>query len=416
MKNESKQIDELFREGLTREADPVAFRESDWAKLEQRLDRHAGKKQAVFWLKPLGGVAAILLLAFSVWWIWPEKQAPPVQHTEIEPNDREIPEEESQPLLSSKDQDKAESDSRADHSVSVGLNRIAPQPSAEQALAEKPAEKVSREIDRPTSGTETGAGLPVKTTVPESQPRSPSDPVHSDEQPIVSDEQVDWQPALPGKRSDEIREVPSPEVPVQPEKTGQKHRLLALSLLVAPAYNGVDNLNDGQMGSDFGLLLTFGLTERWSVSTGALYAKKLYETAFSSSYNPGDGSSGHDPQSVDADCRVLDIPLNLNYTVIDRQKTTISLGTGISSYLMLREDYRFNYAYRNGAELDDLRLINENQHWLSVINLQANYERRLNSKLSISFQPYLKIPLNDIGYARVRLQSLGTAITANWRF
>ncbi|WP_423129555.1 hypothetical protein [Gaoshiqia sp. Z1-71] len=416
MDNEGKHIDELFRAGLSREENPVAFRESDWERLEQRLNRYAKKKQAVYWLKPLSGVAAILLLAYSVWWAWPEKQVPPAQHTEIVPNERETPEEQHKQLLSSNDQDEPENGSRADHAVSVGANQPAPQAVAGQDPAWNQAEQASQETDRQASGTKTGDDLPLKTTVPESQLRSQPDPVEPDKQPTISDKATERQPAMPGEKPDEPREVPVPQVPVQHEKTGQKHRLLALSLLVAPAYNGVDNLNDGQVGSDFGLLLTLGLTERWSVSTGALYAKKLYETAFSSSYNPGDGPSGHEPRSVDADCRVLDIPLNLNYTVINRAKTTVSLGTGISSYVMLREDYRFNYAYRNGAELEDLRLVNENQHWLSIINLQANYERRLNSKLSISFQPYLKIPLNDIGYARVRLQSLGTAVTANWRF
>lgn len=169
-----------------------------------------------------------------------------------------------------------------------------------------------------------------------------------------------------------------------------------MSILVAPAYNGVDNLNDGKVGSDIGLLLTLGLTERWSFSTGAVYAKKLYEAGYSS-YKPD-----------------TEIPLNLNYTVINKAKTTVSFGTGISSYIMLKEDYRFNYGYQSNQDPQDISLVNENQHWLSVLNLQANYERKLNSKLSVSLQPYLKVPLNDIGYANVRLQSLGMAISASW--
>jgi hypothetical protein len=78
---------------------------------------------------------------------------------------------------------------------------------------------------------------------------------------------------------------------------------------------------------------------------------------------------------------------------------------------MLREDYRFSYAENNTTNPLSYHAVNENKHWLSVLNFQANFEQRLNSRLSIGLQPYLKIPLSNIGFAGVKLQSLGGLAT-----
>jgi len=113
---------------------------------------------------------------------------------------------------------------------------------------------------------------------------------------------------------------------------------------------------------------------------------------------------------------VLDIPLNINYTFLNRNRTLLSIGTGISSYIMLKEYYKFTYYNPNTSDPQDYTLINKNQHWLSVLNLQANYTRKLTSELSLSLQPYMKIPISEIGFAQVKLESLGLAISASWNF
>jgi len=163
-------------------------------------------------------------------------------------------------------------------------------------------------------------------------------------------------------------------------------------------------------------MLTLKLASNWSFSTGGIYARKLYQTGFNN-YNPSKNIwTEYYPNSVSADCRVLDIPMNINYTLLSRKNYTVSLGTGISSYIMLREDYRFTYAETNSNNPLAYHAVNENKHWLSVLNLQASFEQRLNQRLSFSLQPYLKIPLTNIGFAGVKLQSLGMAANLSWNF
>jgi hypothetical protein len=265
-------------------------------------------------------------------------------------------------------------------------------------------------------GEKNKEGLPGEiTAIPENQIAEKSGSEKSmGQSPSSADKPDVRQPISPENETGPVPSVRPVEEPYYEIATEPRHRQLAVSLLVAPAYNGVDNLNNGQMGSDVGLLLTLGLSERWSFSTGAVYAKKVYDTGFDSNYSPGNGANAYDANAVDVDCRVLDIPLNVNYTFVNKGNTKVSLGTGISSYLMLREDYRFDIESYNAP--DDIRLVNENQHWLSVLNLQANYEQQLSSRISLSLQPFMKVPLSDIGYAKVRLQSLGMAVSASWNF
>ena len=106
-------------------------------------------------------------------------------------------------------------------------------------------------------------------------------------------------------------ELPEPE---------RQYRKLALSVLAAPDYNGVNNLNNASIGNDFGLLVTYKISKNWSLSTGGVYAKKLYETGFSN-YNPTKNIwDEYYPKTVNADCRVLDIPLNISYTFLNQKE------------------------------------------------------------------------------------------------
>jgi hypothetical protein len=152
--------------------------------------------------------------------------------------------------------------------------------------------------------------------------------------------------------------------------------------------------------------------KKLTISTGATYAKKPYLTKFDNYYTAYKFKT--DPQQVSADCRVLDIPLNIDYQVYHKSKNSFSIGTGLSSYIMLRETYNYEYAVQGTAGPSSVTFINRHQHILGVLNLDATYAHQLNNKFSIAAQPYLKIPLTDIGNSRVKLQSAGVAVGIRW--
>ena len=416
-------IDKLFREGLNRSDDNLNYQEADWLKLKGRLDRNEKRKRGVFWLTRLGGVAALILLFFTLRMLLPEDQKQVIQQAEIQENNQKLNAEKIQPVSSAevkKTISKPESGSHA-FLAQNKPNRLANTgkkgrgSNAMEAKNKPSNEHLSPKhfLDRASENRATGndttrvenlgvaAASTGKTVNPEGQTAKRADTMKSDEQKRSS-AYVPW--FTPNERPNELPEIK------------HQYRKFALSVLAAPDYNGVNKLNNASMGNDFGLLVTYRVSKNWSLSTGGVYGKKIYETGFSN-YNPAKNIwDEYYPKTVNADCRILDIPVNISYTFLNRKNTTISIGSGISSYIMLREDYRFSYVEQDPDTPVTYHVVNKNQHWLSVLNFQTTFEQRLNSKISIGLQPYVKIPLGNIGFAGVKLQSLGMAVILNWNF
>jgi hypothetical protein len=198
--------------------------------------------------------------------------------------------------------------------------------------------------------------------------------------------------------------------------------VFALGIIASSDLNGVNSsFQQTKIGGNFGAILSVTV-KKWTISAGAQYDIKPYLTNFDNYHTSYQFQTK--PSSVDADCRMLDIPINVNYRVYRKKANSISIGTGLSSYFMLREDYQFNYdngstgayGYDNTNVTGPLHYTvrNQNRNILSVLNINATYTHQINSKFGVTVQPYTKIPLTDVGYSQVRLQSTGVAVGINW--
>lgn len=391
-------IDKLFREGLNPENDPIEFQEEDWLKLKDRLDGNKKREKAIFWITRLSGAAALLFLFLLIRMLAPEEQKQVVQQNKTKMEIAKADEEQNQNRAF------VEPKKPVDIVSASNDKKAVTQPPAKQHTTAKLQEKATGKPDSVTANNTNAPNELIGLAVPTGESTSRS---------IKQDTLKSNSRESNSKNESPFLAKSEPELKTEPE--GQV-RKLALSVLVAPDYNGVDNMNSAKMGNDLGLMLTYEITKKWSISTGGIYAKKLYDAGYNS-YQPAKNLwTKYYPKSVNADCRVLDIPVNISYAFLNRNKTKILIGTGISSYIMLRENYHFNYykTYKNTPL--DYRVVNENQHWLSVVNVQASIERQINSRLSISLQPFMKIPLKNIGFAGVKLQTLGMAANLNWNF
>ena len=384
---ESQNIDQLFREGLNPEYDPVSYNDEDWQKLEMRLEQYTSSKSIALWLSPIGGIAALIILAFSLWMLWPTPEESTteqfVQKEVVTEEEKSIPDPPSR--LKEQVLDSAIQPQQILQPLPSGESKKKPH----LQIALNKAQKLTHKKRTPDTSLMLREKLPAKFS--------------DDELPDTNE----LRQSKEYKKPQETDQVANQPLQLDAD---QKDRQLALSLLVAPAYNGTDNLNDGSFGGDIGILVSWNLTPKWQVSTGAVYAKKLYETNLNNYNNEVDYAA----QTVDADCRVLDIPLNIQYALLKSGKTSVHIGTGISSYLMLKEDYYFADTNGYAQNSQEVHLTNENQHWLSILNFQMSMQQQISSRVSINLQPFVKLPTQDIGYAKVRLQSYGMALSASW--
>lgn len=198
------------------------------------------------------------------------------------------------------------------------------------------------------------------------------------------------------------------------------YRRLSFSITLSPDLNSAENFNNSKIGESFGLGASYQASKKLSINSGFYYSKKTYSAdplKYKSDLEPFNYSKY--AQSIDADCRVIDLPVNLSYKMLEKSGHTISVSTGLSSYFMLREKYTFirkaNPSYPPTGPEPSYTIDNKNQHIFSVINLSAGFTKPLNSKLDLTIEPYAKLPVSGIGQGKVNLQSVGLAFQLDFK-
>jgi len=422
-----KDLDDLFRKKLEDPVDPVGYNEADWDALEEMLGKRS-KRGIVYWLPVLGSVAALLLLFFGYLVLrHPASVVKPGNGQQAV-----IPSKSDTITKNSATNQQAIVKPKTDTILPpASVNKPAGQGAKPLILAGSVAviPKNSKSGGNyvpgatPNAGNRTSVATAAQAPVVKDGVSSRSDevlvaysPVSSLQEQLIFNAQV-----KAANRQGLIAAVHganpantsgSNKVKIK-AKTGFQPRY-AISILAAPDINGVGSFQQSKVGTNEGLLFSVGVSKKLTFSTGAIYSVKPYITPFEDYHTPYHFPVS--PINVTADCRMLDIPLNVGYQVYSKHQNTLSLGTGLSSYIMLHESYKFNYAggsiYATGPT--SYTVPNSNKYFFGVLNLNATFQHQVNSKVGFSVQPYMKLPLTNIGYSQVRLQTTGVAIGINW--
>lgn len=219
----------------------------------------------------------------------------------------------------------------------------------------------------------------------------------------------------------ELASIPTPAVPgedVVNRPTPEGFRMAA-GLAFTPDLSSVGlQPRMSEVGQAYGLLVEFNASRLLKLSTGAYRSNKVY-TAGKGDYNPPFYSGwpgGIEPVKTDAACSVLDIPLTASLRVADFGKTRIWISSGLSSYWMLSEDYRYSYDPGNEGRYAGWSGKNESKHLFSVASASVSVETFLSPHFSIQLEPFLKMPLGGVGYGKVYLYTTGALLSAKYHF
>jgi len=165
------------------------------------------------------------------------------------------------------------------------------------------------------------------------------------------------------------------------------------------------NVND--ISSGIGIGVAFNITKRLSVATGFVVSKKLY-VADSADYKDASYMGWYTSiTDIDANCLVYDIPLNIQYAFSQKKNHSWIAAAGLSSYIMKRETYDYNYLYYGQPKVMTYEVKDQNQHWFSILNLAAAYRRQMGKNFAWQIMPFMKIPLSGIGQGKVALYTAG---------
>lgn len=397
-------MDQYFRETLN--SPDLKYNKQDWKKMEQLLRpaRKRRKMAAVYWLS---GIAALLLIFLSLWLF---------RANDVEENNQSNT-----------------------NSAKTGQGKQNDKP--------LPLPKAEEQISRTGEGTGTSKsdidGKQTRTAVPGrtlnlanrmqvqdiatanketdllSQARTTAITNHGE---LTANKEVLITPS-PDALKAQSKALNTTEDGTKPTKDSNvKNSKWAVSLAFSPDFNTVNNFKKSSFGAGAGIGVSYQLSKNLALSTGVAYAKKLY-SADPSAYK-ADGFYPrwlNNSSAVDADCRVLDIPLNINYLLDDKKGRKFVLSAGMSSYIMLKEKY--TYIGGGGTPYPgqpvtnpnpSYSLSNENRHILSVITIGAGVVKPLNNQTSITIQPYAKLPVTGVGQGQVNLKSLGVSLQLNY--
>ncbi|GAA4424562.1 hypothetical protein GCM10023188_04520 [Pontibacter saemangeumensis] len=190
---------------------------------------------------------------------------------------------------------------------------------------------------------------------------------------------------------------------------------IRVAIIAAPDFTTVKFKNPEAVSANVGMVVGVPLTDRLSLLTGMVWANKIYGAA-PEDYNPGAyyWQGKKIPDAIDATCRVLDIPLNLEYRLLQRNKSALAIQAGLSSYIMLDEKYTYIYGTGYSTYEKIWEVKNENRHWFKVQNISISYTHHLSPSFFVGAEPYVKIPRSGIGAGNVKLTSAGIFISAGY--
>lgn len=183
-----------------------------------------------------------------------------------------------------------------------------------------------------------------------------------------------------------------------------------LTFSVGPDISFVKLNNTGKTTLTYGAGLSYSFAKRLTARAGFYVSKKVYEAAPDQYHTPG----GNYPYltGVNADCRVYEIPVSLSYSFGQRGKHNWFGSAGLSSFIMKKEDYTYNYKNPAGQTYSYYQeLKNKNKHYFAVLDLSAGYQYQLSNRLSVQAEPYLKLPLAGVGQGKIKLSSAGILFT-----
>jgi hypothetical protein len=232
---------------------------------------------------------------------------------------------------------------------------------------------------------------------------------------IVAAKPVQPDSALQQKGKDTVKSEATKDnnvAQLKPKPGKQKKAAFAITFTAMPDLSTVGIKKAGKVEVAYGAGLSYTIN-KFSIRSGFYVGRKIY-TAGPDDYHPPKHNWTYyvDLDKVDANCKVYEIPLLIGYNITETKKYNWFISTGLSTYIMRNETYDYYYKDNTGANGWSKTVINnQNKHFFSIVNLSTGYERKLTNTLSLTAEPYLKVPVDGIGFGKIQLNSAGIAVT-----
>ena len=194
-------------------------------------------------------------------------------------------------------------------------------------------------------------------------------------------------------------------------KNKQKQQYFYASVILGPDISNIKQQNYAGTGYSAGFILGY-TKNKFSLETGLLWDKKYYNTD-AKYFNPKNKDSFYwygSLVALDGVCNMFEVPVNISFKINKSTKNAFLFKTGLTSYFMKKEYY--DYTYKSYGNIYSANKLYKNSatNLFSVLNVGLKYDHSLNRSLSFGIEPYLKIPVGNIGTGRMPISSTGMYI------
>lgn len=172
---------------------------------------------------------------------------------------------------------------------------------------------------------------------------------------------------------------------------------------------------NGTVAPKFGFGIGYQLNNKFSIQTGFNASHKKYiATAQDYNVKPGTYLSTVDIIKVDANCLVYEIPISVRYNAFQNNSNSFYATVGLSSFIMKREDYKYDYIHNNIPNSSNWTYTG-NENLFSIITLSAGYDKKLKNGFYIFGEPSISIPIAGVGDGKVKLYSMGIQLGVKYQ-
>lgn len=193
--------------------------------------------------------------------------------------------------------------------------------------------------------------------------------------------------------------------------TPQKGKKFYLTAMVGIDKSHVSLQKFAKTGSSYGITAGYNINSHFSIEAGVFSSSKNYYTGAqyfntakfnSPSYVKWDWFNG--------ECRMLEIPVLIRYNFTPAKKAQWFAAAGVSSYLMNKEVYNYQYHSYGQIKFGSKTYDHSSKDWLGAMQLSAGVEKTLTKNSSIRIEPYMRMPIKKMGYGDLPISSVGLNI------
>ena len=274
------------------------------------------------------------------------------------------------------------------------------------------------------AATENTDPTPKSNSIDQPNEKQPAveDDSKKDTEPIDKNEAVkaETQKPITENKTDKPETKESqPLPPVKSNSQKQKNTRsfldnLFFSVSAGPDFSFLGFEDAGKVQLAYGAGVGYKISDKFSIRTGYYSARKVY-TADPDEYDPPYNVMQYYPnlKYIDANCKVHEIPVTIDYTISSNQRSSWFASAGLSTLIMKEEKYDYYFKPNSSPTYITYSrtVYNQNTHYFSQLNISGGYTRNINNNISLRAEPYMKIAMSGVGLGKVDLNSGGILFT-----